>query len=220
MLALPGFLYFLLKEGGKNRYKPLPFFGTKQVAKTYRLVRGKQVPDTIYHQVDSVHLLNQDRQPIWGKQYKGKILLVNLFYTNAKGQGIQAANKAMKGFSKIYQKNDLLQLLSVNVDANEMPKNIKKYSDSLQINPKKWQLATGDSLALQRFIKQGLLLDAVKVAHGENISYLYSNAFVLLDSQRRLRGYYDITNAEAKSKLEDEIKVLIAEELRNIKDGR
>ena len=44
--------------------------------------------------------------------------------------------------------------------------------------------------------------------------------FVLLDSHHRIRGYYEATNQEAISKLDDEIKVLIAEELRNMRDGR
>lgn len=44
--------------------------------------------------------------------------------------------------------------------------------------------------------------------------------FVLIDTQRRIRGYYEATSQEALSKLDDEIKVLLAEELRNTKDGR
>jgi len=42
----------------------------------------------------------------------------------------------------------------------------------------------------------------------------------LLDTHHRIRGYYEATTQEALSKLDDEIKVLLAEELRNINDGR
>jgi protein SCO1/2 len=44
--------------------------------------------------------------------------------------------------------------------------------------------------------------------------------FVLLDTQRRIRGYYEATSQLALTKLDEEIRVLITEELRNMKDGR
>ena len=51
ILIVPGFLYYLLQAKGKNRYKPLPIYGSKQVAKTFHKIRGKIVYDTIYHQI-------------------------------------------------------------------------------------------------------------------------------------------------------------------------
>ncbi|MNT90344.1 hypothetical protein D3C72_2312290 [compost metagenome] len=61
-------------------------------------------------------------------------------------------------------------------------------------------------------------------AHKENVGaerkFVYSNMFVLLDYQHRIRGYYEATSDEDMSKLDDEIKVLIIEELRNNNDGR
>ena len=59
ILVMPGFLYYLLQDQGKNRYRPLPIFGPKVVASTFHSVRGKQIPDTIYHVVDDFVLTNQ-----------------------------------------------------------------------------------------------------------------------------------------------------------------
>ena len=65
-----------------------------------------------------------------------------------------------------------------------------------------------------------MFLDALKTTSNGEDKFIYSNMFVLLDTQHRIRGYYEATNTEALSKLDDEIKVLIAEELRNMRDGR
>ncbi|RZK16171.1 MAG: SCO family protein, partial [Flavobacterium sp.] len=113
ILVMPGFLYYLLQDQGKNRYKPLAIFGPKQVATTFHSVRGKQIPDTIYHKVDDFALLNQDGDTVTLNSWKGKVLVVNLFYTQVNSDGSKAARIAMQGFDKLYQKNQMVHLASV-----------------------------------------------------------------------------------------------------------
>ena len=82
-LAVPGFLYYELVEQGKNRYKPLPFFGPNKVATTFHSKRGKQIPDNIYHQLPDFKFINQQADTVSWKNYEGKILVLNLVYTLA-----------------------------------------------------------------------------------------------------------------------------------------
>ena len=221
ILAVPGFLYYLLQEKGKNRYRPLAIYGVKKVAITSHLVRGKQIPDTIYHVLADFSLLNQDSSTISWENYKGKILLVNLFYTKGSNYGITFANKAMEGFVKTYQKNPIIHFVSLTIDPiNDNPSTLLQYSKEKLKHLPKWDLLTGDTLQVRNFVKNGLLLDAIKTIENGQSKFTFSNMFVLLDSQHRIRGYYEATNQEAISKLDDEIKVLIAEELRNMRDGR
>jgi len=221
ILAVPGFLYYLLQEKGKNRYKPLAIYGPKQVAPTFHSLRGKQIPDTIYHVIRDFKLVNQDSVHVNWKSYEGKILLVNLFYTNGKNYGVDFANKAMEGFSKLYEKNTMVHFLGVSMDINhDQPSVLASYAKTIDAKSGKWDLLTGDSTEVFNFIKNGLLLDAMKTRTGKETKFTFNNMIVLLDIQHRIRGYYEATNQEALSKLDDEIKVLIAEELRNMRDGR
>jgi len=82
ILALPGFLYYLLTVQGKNRYQPLPFFGPKQLAKTTHKFKGKDIPDTLYHTLSDFNLKDQDGNPVSFKTFEGKIFAVNFFYTH------------------------------------------------------------------------------------------------------------------------------------------
>jgi protein SCO1/2 len=221
ILAVPGFLYYLLQEKGKNRYKPLAIYGPKKVASTFHSVRGKQIPDTIYHEIADFKLLNQDSTLLSWNDYTGKIILVNLFYTKEKSYGVNFANKAMEGFSKVYEKNKMVRFIGVTIDSqNDKPAVLSAYGKKWEAKPGKWDLLTGDSTEVHQFIKNGLLLDAIKTSTKEETKFTFNNMFVLLDSKHRIRGYYEATNQEALSKLDDEIKVLIAEELRNMRDGR
>ena len=221
ILAVPGFLYYLLQEKGKNRYRPLAIYGEKIVAKSFHTVRGKQIPDTIYHKIEDFNLVNQQRKSVTWNTYKGKVVLLNLFYTNGKSFGVDYANKAMAGFANLYEKNKMMQFVSLSIDpVNDSPEVLVSYAKKLQADSLKWDLLTGDSTAVIKFIKNGLLLDALKNTKNGQPVFTYSNMFVLVDTQHRIRGFYEATNQEALSKLDDEIKVLIAEELRNMRDGR
>jgi protein SCO1/2 len=221
ILAVPGFLYYLLQEKGKNRYRPLAIYGEKIVAKTFHSVRGKQIPDTIYHQINDFSLTNQEGKSVSWNTYKGKVVLLNLFYTTGKNFGVDYANKAMAGFANLYEKNKMMHFISLSIDPiNDSPQILADYAKRLQANSLKWDLLTGDSTAVNKLIKNGLLLDALKSTKNGEPVFTYSNMFVLVDTQHRIRGFYEATSQEALSKLDDEIKVLIAEELRNMRDGR
>src|ERR1700712_4958136 len=82
ILALPGFLYYLLTAQGKNRYKPLPIFGPKQLAKTFHKVHGKAIPDTIYHTLNDFDLKDQNGRVVSFKTFVKKIVVINFFYTH------------------------------------------------------------------------------------------------------------------------------------------
>ncbi|TKC60248.1 redoxin domain-containing protein [Pedobacter hiemivivus] len=221
ILAVPGFLYYLLQEQGKNRYKPLPFFGPKKVATTFHSVRGKQIPDTIYHQLGDFKLVNQAGDTVSKKHYDGKILVVNLFYTQGNTASVDIANKAMQSFEFTYRPNKKVNLISLSIDpVYDTPTRLKPYAEQLSAKPGKWDLLTGDSTQIYNLINKGLSVDAhQELVNGEK-KFVYSNMFVLLDYKHRIRGYYEATSKEDLNKLDDEIKVLIIEELRNNNDGR
>lgn len=217
ILAIPGFLFFyLLPTFAKNRYHKLSIFGPKQVAGTFHSVRGKKIPDTIYHIISDFKFNNQKSEPISWQTYKNKIVIVNLFDV-AGNNAVNLANKALLNFNDSYQKNALIYFMSVSVKPNEV---LKQYAIDKKAKAPKWNMVSGDSTEVNRFIKNGLLLDVLSKKENGTTKFIYSNMFVLLDPQHRIRGFYDITNAEAMAKLDDEIKVLIAEDLRNVKDGR
>lgn len=218
ILAIPGFLFFyLLPKFAKNRYKTLPVYGEKIVAKTFHSVKGKQIPDTIYHTVPNFSLVNQENETINWTSLKGKIVILNLFY---KESSLKDVNKNVKSIADGYQKNPLIRFLSLSVDPKDNPSSLKELVSSLNAKPGKWDILTGDTLDVYPFIRQGLLLDMIYHKEAGETKFIYGNKIILLDNQHRIRGYYEATNPDALAKLDDEIKVLVAEDLRNLKDGR
>jgi protein SCO1/2 len=211
ILALPGFLYYLLTEKGKNRYRPLPIYGPKHLAKTSHKFHGKIIPDTIFHTIADFNLTDQHGKPVSFKNFEKKILVVNFFYTNCPTL-CHTVNANVDSLSENYGKNKMVYFASVTVDPKrDHGKVLKDYANkNTPLSPKRLFL-TGDTATIYNFARKGLLVDALQT--GEN-DFIYSNKLILVDSERRIRGYYSGELRTDAARLNDEIKVLIAEELR------
>ena len=217
ILAIPGFLFFyLLPQFAKNRYKSLPIFGEKVVASTFHSVKGKKIPDTIYHLVPDFKLINQHNDTITWKSLENKIVVLNMFYTSANNQG---TNKYIKELAEGYAQKPLVKFLSLSVDPSDGAR-IKDFAEQFKAKAGKWDFLIGDSVKTYPLIRKGLLLDVIADETKEKTNFIFSNKIVLIDNLHRIRGIYEADDAGANARLEDEIKVLIAEYLRNVKDGR
>jgi protein SCO1 len=221
ILAVPGFLYYLLQDQGKNRYKPLPFFGPKVYGHSFHEVRGKTIADTIYHEAKGLDFIDQTGKSVNWNNYKDKIVVFNVFYTQPASEAVRLSAKAMQAFNSMYSENKMIHFVSMSIDpVYDRPEVLAKYADSLSAKPGKWDFLTGDSTKLFSFINDQLFMDAHQAFGRNGKRFLLSDYFVLVDPQHRIRGFYRSTMQEELSKLDDEIKVLIAEVLRNTEDGR
>ena len=218
ILAIPGFLFsYLLPHYAKNRYKTLPIFGKKQVAATFHTKRGEKIPDTIYHSVSDFRFLKQTGDTVTWNNYKNQIIILNLFYTKLVNRKV---SNNIRDLADGYKKNNLIHFLSLSVDPNDSVSLLKSFASQTHSIQDHWDLLSGDTTQMYPFVRNELNLDMVYHKENGKPAFIYGNQIVLLDTDRRIRGYYEATNPEALSKLDDEIKVLVAEYLRNLKDGR
>ncbi|MGY4537601.1 protein SCO1/2 [Mucilaginibacter sp. UYNi724] len=212
ILALPGFLYYLLTAKGKNRYKPLSFFGPKQVAKTGHKFHGDFIPDTIYHKLSDFKLVDQNGKAVSFKNFDKKIFLASFFYTNCP----TVCNEVNKNISELvyaYRKNPMVYFTSLTVDPRrDTPQALKKYSAKFE-ETRKWLFLSGDTSTTYNLARNGFLVNSVQAGKDD---FIYSDKLILIDAEKRIRGYYSGTSAADLTKLNDEIKVLIAEELRKV----
>ena len=235
ILALPGFLYYLLTVKGKNRYEPLSYFGPKQLAKTSHTVKGKVIPDTIYHTISDFNLTDQYGRPVSFKTFADKIVIVNFFYTHCPDICNQVSQN-ISTLAKGYAKNNMIYFASITVDPQrDSPEALKVYADKYNsvykmanaagdttakektVNTRfnisnRWLFLTGDTSVIYPLARNGFLVNALKV---NNDNFIYSDKLIMIDSHKRIRGYYSGTSADDKERLDNEIRVQVSEELRN-----
>jgi protein SCO1 len=210
ILIVPGFLYYLLTVKGKNRYHPLTIYGQKVLAKTTHRKGNKDVPDTIFHTLGDFHLRDQDGKPVSLKSMDGKIFVVDFFYTHCPDI-CSTMNGYMDSLAIGYAKNNLVYFASITVDPKrDSTKVLNAYSKQYSIHAPKWLFLTGDTATVYHLARQGFLVNALDEGNGD---FIYEDKIMLIDSHKRIRGYYSGTSFTDITRLNDEIKVLISEEL-------
>jgi len=214
ILALPGFCYYLLQEKGKNRYKSLPFYGEKTLSGTFHSKRGKQIPDTIYHSVEPFTMVEASGKKLTFGPDSG-VAVVSLFYTANEALSTPI-NAAMRKMAERFQKNTMVNFYSLTVDPatdtlTQLLSYKRKWGDY-----RHWYFLRGiNSEQVAKIAGEGFLLDVVYDPNSEP-AFVHSSQIVLLDSKRRIRGYYDSLIKEDVDKLGDEIMLLLTEEFRNL----
>ncbi len=218
LLAVPGTLYYLLKEKGQNRYRPLPIFGEKKVANTFHTRFGKKIPDTIYHVIRDFKALNQQSDSIKFPADSNQITVFNFFYTRCPSS-CTAMNKEMEKVAKQYANNRLMRFITISVDPEyDTPEILSQYSRQFTLVNKKWEFINANKDLVFSMAREDFLVDAIADT-SQKLNIIHSPMLILVDPQKRIRGYYDSSRGnEQTALLIDEIKVLITEELRNVED--
>ncbi|MDB5123791.1 MAG: electron transport protein SCO1/SenC [Mucilaginibacter sp.] len=212
VLLVPGFLYYLLTAEGKNRYKPLPIYGPKIAAKTTHRIKGKDIPDTLYHTIKDFSLTAQDGKPVSLKTFDNKIFVANFFYTRCPTV-CKLMNDNISELATTYSKNKLVYFVSITVDPeHDTAPVLKNYAAGFNPLPPKWTFLTGDTTTIYNLARNSFLVNALKTGKDE---FIYSEKLILVDAAKHIRGYYNGGSTADVTRLNDEIKVLISEELRN-----
>ncbi len=211
VLFVPGFLYYLLVAQGKNRYKPLPVFGPKELAKTSRKIKGKLVPDTIYHKLRDFKLTSQYGMPVSLSTFNNKIFVVDFFYTSCP-YICKLITANMAELDSAYKKNRMVDFVSITVDPkHDNEAVLKNYATKFKASPGKWFFLTGDTASIYSAARNGFLVNAIQTGKSD---FIYSDKLILIDEDKRIRGYYSGAETSEVARLNDELKVLISEEIR------
>jgi protein SCO1/2 len=156
---------------------------------------------------------NQDGGAVTDKDLLNKITVVEYFFTTCKGI-CPKLNTNMKQVYEIYKKEPDFQILShtCNPDTDSVPV-LKHYSDSLQVDTKKWIFLTGRKDSLYQMARGSYLLDDPK-NNVEKIEdqFIHTQFFALVDRQGKVRGkIYDGLKALEVEQLKQDIFKLLKE---------
>lgn len=213
ILILPGFLYFLLERQGENRYQDLPIYGEKVLTGTFTSRMGKQVPDTLFHQIAPFTLTDQQGESITVLGGNQAISVVNFFYTRC-ATFCKHMNDEMSRVADRFASNDMVNFYTLTVDTvYDTPEVLQAYAEVYQPETKKWRFLTAGEDDVYDIARNGFLVDAVQDTT-RDAHFIHSSSLILVDSKRRIRGYYDVNTKKEVDRLIDEIKLLLVQEIR------
>lgn len=164
---------------------------------------------------------NQDGDTITNQNIKGKIVVVEYFFTTCKGI-CPKMNENMAKVYQAYRSDEDVVILSHTVDPqrDSVPA-MKAYSLRFDADPKRWMFLTGDKRKLYDQAYYSYLMTAVEERQEDiDNDFIHTEKFVLVDKNGKLRvrldkegnpDFYDGTNEKSVAQLIEDIKLLEAE---------
>lgn len=174
---------------------------------------GKITSDTIWHNVKNFSFTNQLGEKSTLNDFKGKIIVVDFFFTRCPSQCPQMT-KAMKRLQNAFKQNDtIVQFLSISVDPEfDSVRQLKKYADKYNIDPDSWSLARADKKETYDFAFNDLKASIADV--NVDTGFIHTQQFFLLDREKVVRGWYDGLDSTMQAKLVRDIPLLMLEKDR------
>ena len=121
----------------------------------------------------------------------------------------------MSTISNRFKDNNKVHLYSISVDSTDTLEKIKAFVKEYEKGKSpNWYFIQKPNIDILKYAREQMLIEAMPATDGSN-KFIISNHIVLLDSERRIRGLYDISLRSEIGRLEDEIKVQLVEEIRN-----
>lgn len=179
------------------------FYGALKPAKNLKVYNPSDVnPELVdttvqyisrHHKIADFAFVNQNGDTITQEDYKGKIYVADFFFTTCPTI-CPKMTKNMVWLQDKIKDNPKVKLLShtVTPEIDSVPV-LKAYAEKKGVIDTKWNLVTGDKKDIYYIARKSYL--AVKTnTVGELYDMVHTENFVLVDSQGRIRGFYNGTN--------------------------
>ncbi|MBP4141070.1 SCO family protein [Flavobacterium sp. I-SCBP12n] len=160
-----------------------------------------------YHTIGDFSFINQNGKTITQKDYEGKIYVADFFFTTC-GSICPKMTSNLSEIQTAFANNPKVKLLSHTVfpETDSVPV-LKAYAIKHNVNDSKWNLVTGDKKEIYTMARKSYL--AVKLGKpSELYDMVHTENFVLVDTKKRVRGFYDGTKKEDIQRLIEDITFL------------
>lgn len=160
-----------------------------------------------YHRIADFSLTNQNGEKITQKNYENKIYIADFFFTTCPTIcPIMTDNMTYLQEKLLKNKNILLASFSVTPDIDNVEV-LKDYALEKGVLSYKWNLLTGNKKMIYDLARKSYLV-AKNDGDGGKYDMIHTENFVLVDKEKRIRGFYDGTNKEEMEKLLNDVEIL------------
>jgi len=159
------------------------------------------------HKVDDFTLINQNGNVITQENYKDKIYVVDFFFTRCPSICPIMTDNLVKVQNQFINDNKVM-LLSLSVTPYiDSVSVLKKYAQDKGVKDNKWNITTGDKKHIYNLARKSYFA-VIEQGDGGLQDFIHTPNFILVDTNKQIRGVYDGTDDEAVLKLIDDIEIL------------
>ncbi len=147
------------------------------------------------HKIADFAFTNQNGKVITQKDYENTIYIADFFFTTCPTICPKMTDN-MVWLQNQLKNNPEVKLLSFSVTPDiDTPEVLKKYAIEKGVDDARWNLVTGDKKDIYYLARKSYL--AVKTGKPEELyDMVHTENFILVDKNKRIRGFYDGTNLD------------------------
>lgn len=188
----------------------LPYLGGEYVDTVVE--NGQKIAKVNYHQVGHFEFVNQLGQTVTEQDVAGKIYIADFFFTTCPTI-CPIMKKEMLRVYEHFKATPEVKILSHSIDPeHDSVAVLKDYAERLGITADKWAMLTTTQQDYVYEIAEKYYLVTANADENAPGGYIHSGAFILVDGNRHIRGYYDGTKTEDVDRLIRDVEKLLAQE--------
>lgn len=221
-MAVPLIAYFIVKTKSEQDIRMPRHYLPDSVVSVVK--KGKRTTDTAWHRLAEFSLTNQDGMAVNWDSLKGKIVIADFFFTHCPTicppmtRNMKRLQESIHNGKRVGDKtNKLVHFLSFSIDPErDTTERLKYWANRFQIDPEKWWLLTGNKKMIYDMALNEMKL-GLQDGEGIDTNFVHSDKFVLIDSNRHVRGYYSGLDSVELAQLSEDIVMLTMEKDPNSK---
>lgn len=176
-----------------------------------KLVDNALQKKTKDHTIADFTLVNQEGKTISQDDFAGKIYVADFFFATCPSIcPIMSSNIAdlQTEFADKPEVMFLSHSVTPQIDSVEV---LAEYAERYEANPSVWMLCTGDKKHIYELARKSYFA-VLDEGDGGVQDFIHTENFILVDTKKRIRGYYDGTSPKDMERLASEIEILLEEE--------
>ncbi len=207
-LGVLAVFYIIQQEESKRK---IPILNPNEVNPV--LVDSSLHQKGIGHLISGFNLINQNGENVNESVIKNKIVIADFFFTSCPSICPKMTSQ-LERIQEEFKDDYRIMILSHTVwpERDSVPL-LKDYALQYNADKSKWLFLTGDKVHLYDLARKSYLvapsLTDTNFTHGSENDFVHTENFVLVDSKKRIRGYYDGTDKEEVDELILDIKELL-----------
>ncbi len=164
-----------------------------------------------FHQIAPFSFINQNGEAVDENTFSGKIYVADFIFTSCPG----ICPKMMKNMAKLqqaFENDDDVLLLSHSVTPEiDSVSVLKRYAEKNGVEENKWHLVTGERSEIYNIARQSYFADEDLGMQKSVNDFLHTENFLLIDTNRHIRGIYNGVMPTEITRLIEDIRILKAE---------
>ncbi|MCF8424337.1 MAG: SCO family protein [Bacteroidia bacterium] len=200
ILFLALLVFSCTEQSVKTNKLLLPIIGEKKLA-------GVEGTDTIYHAIQPFSFINQFHDTVTEKVIENKIYVADFFFATCQSICPKMSSQLVHVQTAFKNDKDVLILSHTVNPLHDTAEVLNGYAQSYGAIKNKWHFLTGNKKAIYDLARYSYLVNALE-EDGSAEGFLHSELFILVDAQKRIRGFYDGTDSVAVVKLISDITLL------------